>query len=923
MASDNTTVVSTDIYKINQFIDSIKRKYIDIPEDTLVLGVYGYLSAIFSNFLENTATMASEYSNEAIPTKAKFERNIISHALSLGINKIFAIPASMDILLNLPESKLLNNLIQDPDITSRANYTGGAPKDTFIIDKDFTFTIGEDEEYQYHLDYDIKVKRNKLPNGSYVYSAIYETGGWINNMVKLNNPYLPAIGIVNVSGDNMLSIKTTLRQYTHSQIYKKITVDNPLETKILNFSFEDQLVFFYVDVVEQDAATDTTKTHHLLPVYDGLHNTITETSEYINFIFLDETNIRLKFNRDVYQPTQNAEVTIHVITTLGDTCNFSLSNNYYKVGPFISSRYTYNDMYYMLQAVTGSENGQDKLSVEQLKTIIPQEALSRGSISTYTDLNNAFNAIQTPDIKMTFLRKVHNQIERLYYAYLLLRDSNGNIIPTNTITSHFTRNVFSSSSKYNFILKPGAPFYMDPDTGEISCLVSDQKEEDIKKMDKTSFLYMNPYLMIINKSPFYVSFYMTIINYTRELYFKYINDNSLLQFVTLNYNFRRTLHPDTSDEFEDENTYTLTMNIMQNISSDYDLIVYKDDGTIDQCLVDIYAVLYRENTDGSEYAYKYCKADLYNYDEGTNTYTFKFHMKTNDSFAQLGSYIYMTEGLKNIGTGTDTETYVPSNCKVKFFILAKFDKEYGRTYTIDNSLYNVDDLIPNLTGYSLTNIYECGEEGLDTFYDYTDINNSFIELAKNSKTGENEYTVYKIPVIRYTYLNSDSKWRTLMNMIDRRRRYIQNVLVLLEDSFGIDYKFYNTYGKSLMYNIDNKTNIDRINLSLRFEIKFVAESEKVILSNITASIKDYIEDMNNITDLHMPNLITYITNLYRDHIVYIKFIGINSYDDLWQSIYKNPKMTDNYFVETQTVPEFINVNTTNEGLADIQYTIVN
>ena len=81
--------------------------------------------------------------------------------------------------------------------------------------------------------------------------------------------------------------------------------------------------------------------------------------------------------------------------------------------------------------------------------------------------------------------------------------------------------------------------------------------------------------------------------------------------------------------------------------------------------------------------------------------------------------------------------------------------------------------------------------------------------------------------------------------------------------------------------------------------------------------------MNNITDLHMPNLITYITNLYRDHIVYIKFIGINSYDDLWQSIYKNPTMTDNYFVETQTVPEFINVNTTNEGLADIQYTIVN
>ena len=66
----------------------------------MVLGVYGYLSAIISNALENSAVMSSEYSNEAIPTKAKFERNIISHALSLGINKIFAVPASMDILIN-------------------------------------------------------------------------------------------------------------------------------------------------------------------------------------------------------------------------------------------------------------------------------------------------------------------------------------------------------------------------------------------------------------------------------------------------------------------------------------------------------------------------------------------------------------------------------------------------------------------------------------------------------------------------------------------------------------------------------------------------------------------------------------------------------------------------------------------------------
>ena len=109
MASPNTSVssipkLSTDIYQVSAFVESIKQKYIDIPEDTLYLGVYGFLSSIFSNLIQNTTIMAAEYSQEAIPTKAKFERNIVAHALSLGINKIYANPAELECILVLPES---------------------------------------------------------------------------------------------------------------------------------------------------------------------------------------------------------------------------------------------------------------------------------------------------------------------------------------------------------------------------------------------------------------------------------------------------------------------------------------------------------------------------------------------------------------------------------------------------------------------------------------------------------------------------------------------------------------------------------------------------------------------------------------------------------------------------------------------------
>jgi hypothetical protein len=126
-----------------------------------------------------------------------------------------------------------------------------------------------------------------------------------------------------------------------------------------------------------------------------------------------------------------------------------------------------------------------------------------------------------------------------------------------------------------------------------------------------------------------------------------------------------------------------------------------------------------------------------------------------------------------------------------------------------------------------------------------------------------------------------------------------------------------------MYNIDRKENIDRINLSLKFEVKFQSKDESAsTLDDITNSIKDYIEDINNLTDLHIPNLITYITNIYRDQLVYIKFIGLNDYESLYQSIYKNPDMEDNYFKETQTIPEFININTLQDGTPDITYKII-
>ena len=889
MALETTDLVSTDIYRINEFIDEIKSRYIDIPEDTLMLGVYGYLSSVLSNLMENTTIMASEYSNEAIPTRAKYEKNIIAHALALGINNINATPAQIDMLIGLPEEALVANMTNNE----------------FTLDKEYIFQIGEREAYPFLLDYDIIIKRSVLPNGSYVYTARYDIDGK-NKLAQLQNPYLPAMGAINVSGDRLIALNTTLRQMTHTQIYKKIVVDNPLETKVLNFSFEDQLAFFYVDVVEDG------ETHYLEPVYDGLYD-YDDSREFINYMYLDEKNIRLRFNRDSYQPRENAEVTIHIYTTLGSEANFS-ATDYEDVMTLTSNRFPYTGLWTLIQATSDAHYGSDKYTIEQLKQIIPQEALSRGSISTYTDLSAAFNRLQIENesCRLYLLRRVHNQIERIYFTYLLMKYGD-NVIPTNTINSSVSKGMFSTASRDNYSMLPGAKFYSEQGQKDATSTTSKDTDE-LNRMDKSGFLYMCPYLTVLNKSPFYISYYVTFMNYTRNLYFEFINEDSLLQFVALNFYVHR-------DYFTDPDTYKIELHCTQNINSDFQLVAYDDEGNIDECNLTVYAVLYTTNEDdGSITPYRYLKSELIQFNEADAEYILQFKFNSNDVISKYGTYMTITSGMYGINSNSQSTASVEPSMYIKFFFCAKLDREYGRYYG-DNQTDNLDDIIPGLNGYTLTNVYNAGELGIDIFYDYSDIQNSYIELNQNEDGGLSYY-IYKIPVVRYTWMNSEERMRYLFSAIDLRRRYIQNVLFLIEDSFGIDYKFFNTYGPSLMYNIENEENIDRINLSLKFEIKFQMESDKVVLQDITNSIKEYIEDINNISDLHMPNLITYITNIYREHIVYIKFIALNNYDSLYQSIYKNPEMTDDYFVETQTVPEFININTLNNDLPDIEFTIV-
>ena len=185
----NNVELSSDIYDVSAFLDEIRRNYIpNVSETASMVGIFGYMNEMFSQSLQNALIVAAETSNETIPTRAKFTKNIINHAMNYGITDIFAKPASMDMVLYLPLSYVEKNFVELNQTTGRAK---------FILDRKTPIYV---DKFEYHLDYDIIITRIKNAQDKYIYTAMYdlfdEDGISIkqyNPLSNITNPYITGI----------------------------------------------------------------------------------------------------------------------------------------------------------------------------------------------------------------------------------------------------------------------------------------------------------------------------------------------------------------------------------------------------------------------------------------------------------------------------------------------------------------------------------------------------------------------------------------------------------------------------------------------------------------------------------------------------------------------------------------------------------
>ena len=686
------SLISTDIYEITEFYNKLRATTIpDIDENAAVVGIFGHINEMFMQSMQNSIQIVAETTNEVLPTRARFSKNVIAHALNAGISDLNAIPATMTMMIYLPISHLNDNFTEFDANTGKAK---------FILDKNIPIMV---DNFEFHLDYDVIINRIKNANGQYVYTAMYdlfETGTTQvkqqNPISDITNPYITTVVQATIQNTKFIGFSARLHQVTYQSVTKNVVTNNVIENKTLTIELDtDQLASFNIEVTEGGVTT------HLLPIYNGLLDYTVADGTWCYYEFVAKNVIRILFSRDSYIPGINAKIVANVYITQGANGNFTYNNPFRTA--LKSTRFNnYSGMYaYIYPLLNGvSTGGRNRKSIQELKRIIPRELSSRGAIINTTDLRNFFNSINDDQCNLFFKKKRDNPFERMYYSYILLKKY-GNVYPTNTLSLKVAQKDFvGNAGNNNLSLNPGTIFYYwdhgskasplenyatiekptlyEPEDDAIDYPVTLNSDGKLVRV----FEYASPFLITIDDD-LISTYLMTCMNENKTFTFDSINTASDLQFISTNMQWVRNYFKDDGESYDDK--YIMTVDVIQNNDTDYGLIsTSKDDNgniVFEDVRIKMYLVLYADST--ASIPYRYIEGEIVDYSKDNHGFTFQFTFPTDDTM-DLKNRINISnvknckpESFQLVSEIPDSHGYMAKNTYAKLFILADFGTKAG------------------------------------------------------------------------------------------------------------------------------------------------------------------------------------------------------------------------------------------------------
>lgn len=869
----------TSNFDIKEFIQSvlIPKAFPDIPVAKLNLGFTGVVSEMISQAIEDSYATASLMMNEAFITRAILPNSIYSEASLYNIGYTFATPSRCNLALQ----------IWLPDIIKFSTRVKNTNTYRYYLDKDTKIILGDNS---YKLDYDIIIDHQFI-DGNRVFNIYYNIEEK-NSISSIKNKYVKH----QVTSINWLILFLELQEF---------------DRKIEEHSISDNLVTTNSDIsikwTRQIAGIDLvyiTPQGERLPMKLKTRYTKAEIDPFVWYRFENDNMIKLSFsnNKGYFSPEFNSKIESTIYTCRGSAANFDTYDR--KAGIPVQKcgeKYDYNSNTRMVGlCYSGSIGGMDKGDIELLRDDVILAHNTANVLTSDHDLKMWFNRYaKRYGTKAEFFKRRDDPTGRLFSQFISITD-NSYVYPTNTLTVDVNQEQFDfinndiNGINQEFIIKPGHLWeYADVD-GKISrdtvrmikgvdgmAMITDDTLPTINS--DRQFMFVNPFYIKINRYPSISANYNYLIDHTSFPEDVPVNTECFYQFQLATFSIERVISKKFNNKYRIQVicvpvvTTDKNMKYIEGIGEDYDI----KNNNLRLVLVT------RSSLDGETGYIEMTPVELR--DGGSILFEANIAVYDNiRSDMMLEIDLERTPNMISLLTTGDKMGKVFIDSSETSFHFICMMKDFGGKLT--TNLFGNEDF----KGYMIANRFANSHRDL-TLYKPMTMMRSVISFS-----GENNNYNIKlslIPFLKYDIPLDDEKMSYFVRVFGEQYSAMEPVLNKLEGNSYLDFKLFNTYGRSNNYYIGPKDGNDVLwdsdilldNVYVKIKFRMAVYDRSIYTQTVEAvinEIKIFFDSLNNgdIKDIHVSDLI-HIIKENQPNVHYIRFIGFNNYDANKQSIF--------------------------------------
>ena len=447
MADRRTYGSSAEIQ--NFLIENVAPNYFDFDNtNNYRSGLFGYINEAMALITMDTHNAINIARREFYPVSAQYPRSFYKMAALQHIGLPMVTPAKCKAGFYIDRDEVIEN----------STFSNGVY--TCVIDK--TVAIMADNK-PFSILYPIVIISSKV-NGVWTHTIHYDKS-YKNDLDKDpdNNNYI-VNRTIHRDGRNYITMSVDIYQCELQPVTESVSTDALVETVTIKYQFDGDLANFEVFYIEEPGESKPVQLRKLM------EGEAMPQAPFCYYRLMNNNQMELMFPRNViFTPQLNSEIRIDFYNSMGKEGEFTSFNGGLACS-MSSEDYPYNNNMTLYGVVNGSAKGaKDAPTMEEYKEKVKTAYATNNTYVSDNDLQQLFDEVSDSNNKIVFRKKRSDAFDRLYGAYVLLKDTNGNVIPSNTLSINLHLSEFDSynDATTHAIIKPGTLFEYDEDNDAV------------------------------------------------------------------------------------------------------------------------------------------------------------------------------------------------------------------------------------------------------------------------------------------------------------------------------------------------------------------------------------------------------------------------------------------------------------------------